>query len=49
MNNDEVTAVKSATATANEPSTPFALESHEEQLLEEFGTLLSAEYNYQMV
>ncbi|WP_268960909.1 hypothetical protein [Nonomuraea cypriaca] len=29
-----------------ETPSEFTLETHEEQLLEEFGTLMSAEYNY---
>ncbi|MEV4172653.1 hypothetical protein [Nonomuraea sp. NPDC049709] len=32
--------------TKTEIATEAALTTHEEQLLEEFGTLLSAEYNY---
>lgn len=29
-----------------ETTPEFTLETHEEQLLQEFGTLMSAEYNY---
>ncbi|WP_281284741.1 hypothetical protein [Nonomuraea mesophila] len=35
-----------ALSTKTEIATEAALTSSEEQLLEEFGTLLSAEYNY---